>query len=204
MYGLGIRVSSYVQWAAAIVVQRIGPESLPKIRLLGLLLAGGVTVGLLHQVAQGQLDAAAIHVLLLLATGPHMFLVPVYAWRVLTCCDGYWDPLEGYGERQLRVFRVVNFGLVATASSVGVWFYTTHLPGLHRDCVQYGLLFGKAALDNAALAALNGLLFLLMVLTCAVIGVSKACCGEGEPRGRRRGRRRDRHVSARHARLDGS
>ncbi|KAM4065876.1 hypothetical protein HRG_000038 [Hirsutella rhossiliensis] len=166
MYGLGIRISSYVQWFAAIVFQRTGPESLPEIRLLGLLLSGGVAIGLLHQISQGKLDAAAIYVLLLLATGPHTFLVPVYIWRALTCCDPFWNPLEGYGEEQLRVFRVLNFALIITASSIGVWFYTTHLPALNRGCVQYGFFFGKTSLDdNAPFAALNALLYLLMVLT---------------------------------------
>lgn len=176
MYGLGIRMASYVQWLAAIVFQRIGPESLPEIRLLGLLLSGGITIGLLHQLHQGELDAAAIYLLLLLATGPHMFLVPVYIWRVSTCCDPFWDPLEGYGEQQLRVFRVLNCGLVLTASSVGVWFNTTHLPALQRGCVQYGFFFGKASLDNnAPFAALNALIYLLMMLTCGSIMASKAC-----------------------------
>lgn len=200
MYGLGIRISSYVQWSAAIVFQRKGPKSLPEIRLLGLLLSGGVTIGLLHQTGQGKLDAAAIYILLLLATGPHMFLVPVYMWRALTCFDPLWNPLRGYQEEQLRAFRVLNMVLILTASSVGVWFYTTHLPALNRDCVQYGFMFGKATLDdNAPFAALNALLYLLMLLTCATIVLGRACCRAEESRRRRRRLRgrRTRHVDSR-------
>ncbi|KJZ72441.1 hypothetical protein HIM_08110 [Hirsutella minnesotensis 3608] len=194
MYGLGIRLSSYLQWLAAIAFQRRAPKALPTIRVLGLLLSGGITIGLLAQVIHGQLDPGAIHTLVLLATGPHLFLVPVYAWRLVTCCDDFWDPLRIYKEDHLRTFRVLNYLQALAASSLGVWFYTTHLPNLRRDCHQYGFLFGQVRLDdNAALAAFNAMLFLLIDGACICFALSRVhgCWWvKGRSRKRRLGRKR--------------
>ncbi|PHH92755.1 hypothetical protein CDD83_5379 [Cordyceps sp. RAO-2017] len=202
MLGLGIRVASYVQWLAALCFQHIGPESLPEIRLLGLLLSGGITIGLLVQVAYGRLDAAAIYISLLLATGSHMFLVPVYVWRAVMCWDPFWNPLTWYGEEELRTYKVLKFAQIVTASSVGVWFFTTYLPGLDRDCLQYGFLFSKTQLDhNAAFAAFNAILYLAICIVCTVTAASKVCCRiKSRPPKRRLGSKRTReHIKCMHA-----
>ncbi|POR34817.1 Uncharacterized protein TPAR_05018 [Tolypocladium paradoxum] len=168
MYGLGIRLSFYTQWFAALAFEHIGPESLPEIRLVGLLLSAGVTIGLVAQLVGGALDAAGVYVLLLLGTGSHLFLVPVYAWRALSCCSPYWNPLAWSREEQLRVFRVLNLVLVLTAASVGVWFFAAYLPGLDRGCRQFGFFFSQASLDhNEPFVAFNAALYVLVIVGCA-------------------------------------
>lgn len=189
MYGLGIRLSFYTQWFAALAFEHNGPESLPEIRLLGLLLSAAVTIGLIVQLVGGALDAAGVYVLLLLGTGSHLFLVPVYASRALSCCNPYWDPLAWSREEQLRVFRVLNFALVLTAASVGVWFFATYLPGLDRGCRQFGFFFSQASLDhNAPFVAVNAALCILAVVGCVSVVLMKACFVPAYPRRRRRRR----------------
>jgi len=56
-----------------------------------------------------------------------------------------------------------------TAASTAVWFFTTHVPGLHREgrCHQYGFLFSPMPLDgNAGFLAFNAAVYLLMLLVC--------------------------------------
>ncbi|PNY27979.1 Uncharacterized protein TCAP_02095 [Tolypocladium capitatum] len=189
MYGLGIRLSLYTQWFAALAFEHMGQESLPEIRLLGLLLSAGVTVGLMAQLARGALDAAGIYILLLLGSGSHLFLVPVYAWRALSCCNPYWSPPAWSQEEQLRVFRVLNFVLILTASSVGVWFFATYLPGLDRGCRQFGFLFSQASLDyNEPFVAVNAALYVVIVVGCVAVVLMKACFVPADARRMRRRR----------------
>ncbi|KND95298.1 hypothetical protein TOPH_00029 [Tolypocladium ophioglossoides CBS 100239] len=195
MYGLGIRLSLYTQWFAALAFEHIGPESLPEIRLLGLLLSAGVTLGLLVQLVRGTLDAAGIYILLLLGTGSHLFLVPVYAWRALSCCNPYWNPLAWSQEEQLRVFRVLNFSLILTASSVGVWFFATYLPGLDRNCRQFGFFFSQASLDhNEPFVAVNAALYVLIIVGCGSVVLTKACFVPAYSRRMRRRRVPKEHI----------
>jgi len=98
-----------------------------------------------------------------------MFLVPVYLFRPVTCWNPRYNPLSWSKERQVRVFRLTEWALVVTAASTAVWFFTTHVPGLHREgrCHQYGFLFSPMPLDgNAGFLAFNAAVYLLMLLVC--------------------------------------
>ncbi|GJN86771.1 hypothetical protein PLIIFM63780_010353 [Purpureocillium lilacinum] len=186
MYGLGIRFTFYMQWFSALYFNHIGQEVLPAVRLLGLCLSIAATTALLIQIsrldstdsetsgipsamAPAPLDPAGIYIVLLLSTGTYMFLVPVYLFRPVTCWNPRYNPLSWSKERQVRVFRLTEWALVVTAASTAVWFFTTHVPGLHREgrCHQYGFLFSPMPLDgNAGFLAFNAAVYLLMLLVC--------------------------------------
>ncbi|KYK57343.1 hypothetical protein DCS_04352 [Drechmeria coniospora] len=174
MYGLGIRLAVYIQWLAVALFHHIGPESMSEIRLLGLILSSSLAISLLLHLAEGGngIDAAGIYILILLTTGSHLFLVPVYAWRALTCFRPWWNPLAWSGEEQLRIFRIVSFTLILVVSAVAVWFFSTHVPRLERGCLQFGFFFGKTALDgNTSFLAFNAVLYLLILQICVAMAL---------------------------------
>lgn len=148
---------------------------LSEIRLLGILLSGAITLCLIVQAARGDAYAADIHIMLLLAAGTtYLFLMPMYIWRVLVCCNPYWDPLRWSREVILPVFGLSYFGLLLTVASLGIWFYTTYLPGKGIQCEQWGFFFNKVQLDNKAFDAIHTVMYLVIVLVCLSIVLSRS------------------------------
>lgn len=195
LYGLGIRVAIYLEWLGIIWFNYIDQTALPDLRLLGLCLSGSMTLAVLIQSVDGFLRASETYVMIVLATGGTLFLVPVYIWRVMTGCRSYWNPLYWTEEEPLRISRFINFAIVLIGACVAVRFFAGILPHLNDSCQQYGFMFSKVSLDNWAFIALNSMLHVAVVAVCALILV--ADCGPSLPREssrRRRRRRRQKFV----------
>jgi hypothetical protein len=173
MYGLGIRIAFYLQWAGVTLLTYFDERSLPDIRLLGLLLSGAMSLSLVIQVANDRLQPADIYISLLLAAGIFIFLVPIYVWRALTLCNPYWNPLRWIRENQIPAVRFAHFGLVVAVASLATWYYTTFLPSWDNDCEQYGFFFTKVSLHNTPYIAFNAILYILMIVVCAGILLQK-------------------------------
>lgn len=196
MYGLGIRIAFYLQWLGTLWFNYVDQTALPDLRLLGLCLSGSMTLVLLMQSLDTALDAAEMYVMTVLATGAHMFLVPVYIWRLVAGCRCYWDPSYWTEEEPLRIYRVVNFVTMVAGTCVAVWFFAAHLPGLEDGCQQYGFIFGELSMKNWGFIVLNSMLHAAVLVVCVVILLAKL--GRKVKRGsirRRRRRRREKFVS---------
>ena len=163
----------YLQWLACLWFNFIDQRSLPDIRLLGLILSGSMMLALIIQLAEGRLAAAEMYTMIVLVTGDNIFLVPVYAWRTLSGCSWYWDPLYWSKEEPLRINRMINFATAVVGSSLATWFFAAHLPRLDVACEQYGFLFGKVSLANLSFIAMNAILYIAILAVCAVILMSK-------------------------------
>ncbi|EHK44520.1 hypothetical protein TRIATDRAFT_245960, partial [Trichoderma atroviride IMI 206040] len=150
MYGLGIRLGIYIQWLGEILVEFFDDADVSDIRLLGLLLSGGIILGLLVAIASQDVQPAGVYIVLQLAAGCYIFLIPIYIWNTLSCCDPKWDPLKWTGEIKMPVYGISNVILLTVISAIGIWFFVTYIPTQGRQCEQFGFFFAKIKLDNAA------------------------------------------------------
>lgn len=196
MYGLGIRVAFYIQWIGTIGFNYIDQTALPDLRLLGLCLSASMTLALLIQAANHALTASEMYVMVVLATGGYMFLVPVYMWRIITGCRCYWDPSYWTEEEPLRIYRVLNFTTVFVGACMAIWFFAAYLPGSDDACQQYGFMFGKSTMKSWSFVVLNAMLHVAVVAACAVILIVKwgPKLSSWESSRRRRRRRREKFV----------
>lgn len=166
MYGLGIRIAVYTQWFGAVIMSHVDESYLPNIRILGILLSAAIVISLIIQAIGKTLQAADVYITLLLATGLYIPLVPVYFLRGLTLCHPRWDPLRWSAEQPAPAVAICNFVLLLVVASVGVWYYTTFLPGARRGCMQYGFFFSRVSLGNNAFIAFGAILYISMVIIC--------------------------------------
>lgn len=88
-YGLGIRLAFYVQWFGLVVLTScsagIGAAAALELHFLHGLTTAAAAVGLAININNG-LAPAEVLVVLVLACGALYFWVPVYVWRLATCC----------------------------------------------------------------------------------------------------------------------
>lgn len=199
LYGLGIRTAFYIQWAAAVLVAFIDESELPDIRHLGLLLSAAETLSIIVAASSSPpftsspspspsfypepppLQPTDIYISLLLAAGLYLPLIPLCLARALTLCSPYWNPFRFLRERASPASRACSFLLLLAVSSVAVWFFTTFLPGWWGrpdadGCRQYGFFFARVSLDDRGFVVVNALLFILVIVVCAGVLLSKAGC----------------------------
>lgn len=176
LYGLGLRAAFYIQWFGALALQYLDERQLADVRLLGLCLSGGMAISLVIQVANSRLEASEIYVMLLLAVGSWLFLVPLYLWRAFSLCSPYWNPFRVSKEKQSPVYKFANWAVLVALASVAAWYYATFLPNLDKDCRQYGFFFSKVSLENKAYIAFNAILYFLILAVCAVLFLMNLGC----------------------------
>lgn len=203
LYGLGIRTAFYIQWSAAVLVAFLDESELPPIRHLGLLLSAASTLSIIITASSSPpftssslqptssspltlpdtppLQPADVYITLLLASGIYLPLIPPSFVRLLTLCSPYWNPFRFLRERPSPASRACSFLLLLAVSSVAVWFYTTFLPGWWGrsdadGCDQYGFLFAPISLDDRAYVVFNALLYIVIIVACVGVMLSKVGC----------------------------
>ncbi|KAL7954744.1 hypothetical protein V8C34DRAFT_293568 [Trichoderma compactum] len=192
MYGLGIRLGIYLQWFGEILVEFFDDADVSDIRLLGLLLSGAIVLALLVEIVNNNVQAADIYIVLQLAGGSYIFLIPIYIWKTLTCCDRKWDPLKWTREIHVPVYSVSTMVVLVVISSLQLWFFSTYMPTRGHQCEYYGFFFTKVKLDNVGFIVVNIILHIIVILVC--VGIVLSYTGFWERRFRiRRHRRRKKH-----------
>ncbi|KAL7930723.1 hypothetical protein V8C35DRAFT_329952 [Trichoderma chlorosporum] len=193
LYGLGIRLGVYIQWFGEILVELFDEADVSDVRLLGLLLSGAIVLALLVEIADQGAQAADIYIMLQLAGGSYIFLVPVYIWRALTCCHRKWDPLKWKREIPMPVYSVSTMMLMVIISALQLWFFSTYIPTNGHRCEYYGFFFTKIRLDNVAFIVINIVLHIIVILVCAGIVLSYTGFCKGQFPARRHRRRKKHH-----------
>ncbi|KAK4081253.1 uncharacterized protein Triagg1_2785 [Trichoderma aggressivum f. europaeum] len=192
MYGLGIRLGIYFQWFGEILVEFFDDADVSDIRLLGLLLSGAIVLALLVEIVNHSVQAADIYIMLQLAGGSYIFLIPIYIWKTLTCCDRKWDPLKWTREIHVPVYSVSTMIVLVIVSSLQLWFFSTYMPTRDHQCQYYGFFFTKVKLDNVGFVVVNIILQIIVILVC--VGIVLSYTGFWEKQFRiRRHRRRKKH-----------
>ncbi|KAK2011667.1 hypothetical protein LZ32DRAFT_618977 [Colletotrichum eremochloae] len=169
LYGLGIRVAFYIQWFGAIVVEYLEVADLPDMRFLGLLFSAAALIGLVVRLSAATLQPADVYIVLLLATGIYIFLVPLYAWKAVTCFRPYWDPFRWSKETPSPAFKGLNFTLLLAITSLAIWYWCTFAPDNPCSSKQYGFLFSRISLGNKGFIASNAIMYFVILLACVLI-----------------------------------
>jgi hypothetical protein len=113
-----------------------------------------------------------IYVVLLLTFGGYLYLVPLYIWRLLTCCTPRWDPSRYARVKVGKVFSALNFALLISVSVFQLWFWFSKvkISGFSTtgtsNCRPYGFFFYKFHLDARGFVIAN-ISFHLILLACS-------------------------------------
>lgn len=96
------------------------------------------------------------YIILILAFGSYLVLVPIYIWRIFTGCNPLWDPTRFPRVNPGRVYSVCNTVLLILVLVFQLWFWIHQVPKLNVDgCRGYGFFFWKFDLNSKAFVALN-------------------------------------------------
>ncbi|CAN8106198.1 unnamed protein product [Discula destructiva] len=181
-YGLGIRMAFYLQWFGLIITCWLLESDALSFKFLNSLTILATAIGLALNL--DLLQPAEIYIILLLVCGTLYFLVPVYLWRLLTCCRPWWDTERWNRMRMGWLFRACMALLFGTLLGIQIWFWCTGVyvrPTVaDTNCQQYGFFFGQMVLDGPALTAINIILHIAMLLMgiwlfCVWIGMFDDC-----------------------------
>lgn len=165
MYGLGIRLGYYLQWFGGLLAAWIAPSEVKTLRFtIELFVAASFLALIIHTARDvNSLAHVETYIVLLLMFGVYLALIPIYIWRVLTCCDPYWDPTRWPKVDPGRLTANLSFILLVGVLVYQYWFWFAHMPSLDDiNCQQYGFLFGQVRLNSKVSVAVNALAYCFM------------------------------------------
>jgi hypothetical protein len=170
MYGLGIRVGFYLQWYSTILASWIAPSEVPSMRLSNSFFVAATFIALIIQVARDNLNTSEIYIILLLTFGGYLYFVPLYIWRLLTCCEPRYDPSRFSRVENKRVFSLLNFMLLISVSAYQLWFWTRKVQEDYvAGCVEYGFFFMKFPLRARGFRIANISFHCILLASCVVV-----------------------------------
>lgn len=196
-YGVGIRIAFYLQWFGMIVASWALESGALNLKFINALTTAATSIGLVLNL--NKLQPVEIYIVLLLTCGTLYFTVPIYLWRLVTCCRPWWDP-----ERWTRInvgwlFRVLTYSMYGALLSLHIWFWCKGVrqrrvldPELATDteCEQFGFLFGQAKLDGPGMAISNLIFHLTILLVGTGVFANRVGIFEGYYWDKSRKRRR--------------
>lgn len=196
IYGLGIRLSFYLLWFAALIGERFDGRYVKVLRAAELTLAYAVVVGLCMTADGGYLFAAEVYITMLLISTTVYLLIPRHT-----------TDLVAWVRPDLRLaYQHDGFGVVVTLRCLFVlmvvglqlWFWGTGVDSAEIDrnlraqgggCQapqQFGFAFGPLELHGGGYRALNVVLMLALLAGGMIVGVMKARVINGRVSRRRR------------------
>ncbi|KAL5414204.1 hypothetical protein PMIN03_003287 [Paraphaeosphaeria minitans] len=198
MYGLGIRLAYYFQWYGAILARWLAPSEVKSLAFSTdvFVAATFLALAILTLTDVDSLEPVETYIVLLLMFGGYLALAPIYVWRLLTACDPYWDPTR-YPRVNLGAMSAnLSFTLLIGVLVFQYWFWFDRVPDLdHRNCQQYGFVFGEVRLNSKASVVLHALMYFWLGLVCIYILLIKLRAMAGFPDPGAEGRRPKRaHV----------
>ncbi|KAF2265878.1 hypothetical protein CC78DRAFT_531987 [Lojkania enalia] len=167
MYGLGIRLGYYFQWFGGVFAAWIAPSEVKSVRFSIDLFVAATFLALIILTAQdvNSLQPAETYIILLLMFGAYLALIPIYIWRLFTCCDPFWDPSRYPLVRQGALAANFSFLLLIGVLVFQYWFWFNRVPDLDRvGCQQYGFFFGQFRLNSRAFVIINALAYFFLGL----------------------------------------
>lgn len=198
MYGLGIRIGFYLQWYGAILARWIAPSEVKNLAFSLDIFVAATFLALINLTFNdfNSLEPVETYIVLLLLFGAYLALVPIYVWRLLTACNPYWDPTR-YPRVNLGAMSAnLSFTLLIGVLVFQYWFWFDRVPDLdHRNCQQYGFIFGEVRLNSKASIVLHALMYFWLGMVCLYILVLKLKAISGFPDPGAEGRRaRKAHI----------
>lgn len=209
MYGFGIRLSFYVQWAAIIAADYVfTPSRSVRERAVTFLMEVAVLIALAKHSREGSITAAEAYICSLLVSTTLLFHVPSVFWRMLCCCKTECDLLLGSRWRSWATPARDFLTGMRACYIVGLcgyefWFWSAGVETLTeaRDdtrCQRLGFLFGQVRLASGAFAGFQIVMYALLLagaVYTAATGMHERCGERERQRARRKWRRRMRRCA---------
>lgn len=173
MYGLGVRLGFYLQSYSSILASWLAPSEIDGLRFTNSLFVASTFLALIISTATGasNLQAVDIYVTLLLTFGSYLFLIPLYAWRIVTAGNARLDPTRWPLARPSTLYNVLTSLLLLAVGAFQVWFWAwrvTHaIPA--EGCPQYGFFFARIRLHSLGFRVLHLVLYSLVLCACTVL-----------------------------------
>jgi hypothetical protein len=110
MYGLGIRLSFYLQWYSSILALWLALSEIEGLRFTNSLFVASAFLALIISTSNDAsgLQPVGIYVTLLLTFGYYLFLIPLYAWRVVTTGKASLGPTRWPVVRPTALYNVLT------------------------------------------------------------------------------------------------
>lgn len=112
-----------------------------------------------------------IYVTLLLTFGYYLFLVPLYAWRIVTAGNARLDPMRWSVVPLGVLYNVLASLLLLAIGAFQLWFRAWRVPqpSLTDGCQEYGFFFARIRLNSLGFRVLNLVLYSLVMFACTVL-----------------------------------
>jgi hypothetical protein len=170
MYGLGIRIGFYCHWFGSVLASWLARGEFRLIKLSNFLFVGGTFLAVVLQTSQNKLLPVETYIVLLLAFGGYLNVVPLYLWKGFTWCEPRMDPSKYPRASTGRIFMLMNFALMVGLSVFQLWFWIRRVSAVASDgCVEFGFFFAQIPLNEKGFVVANILFHFFLLFTC--IGV---------------------------------
>jgi hypothetical protein len=184
MYGLGIRIGSYLQWLSLLVAACYVPSELPGLRTSNAFLTSATFIGLVVETALKDLDVTEIYITMLLVFGSQYIWLTAMLWRVLTPSDP--DPALSTDTEPSKSSRMLWFSAskmhwfsftLIQAAQIGfqLWFWIFKIAKFARredTCQRFGFGFYKFGLTSDGFRIFNIMLKAsLLILTICLFAL---------------------------------
>lgn len=185
MYGLGIRISFYLQWLGTIFAAYLAPSEVPGLRLSLAFFISATFLALIIQASWETITPLDIYVTLLLTYGSYYAYIPIYFWRIITFCNPFWDPTRWPKVPVTGFYRRANLTLLMAVSGFQIWFWGVGINELDGGfvvddgdgdgiqggaCQEWGFFFTKVPLHAGLFIAVN-IFFAVALLICVLVGM---------------------------------
>jgi hypothetical protein len=110
-------------------------------------------------------------VTLLLTFGYYLFLVPLYAWSIVTAGKASLDSTRWPVVRPTALYNVLASLLFLAVGAFQLWFWASRVtqPSSSQDCQQYAFFFARIHLKSLRFRILKLVLYSLEMLVCVIL-----------------------------------
>ncbi|KAH8629343.1 hypothetical protein IG631_16600 [Alternaria alternata] len=144
MYGLGIRIGSYLQWLSLLIAARYVPSELPGLRTSNAFFTSATFIGLVVETALKDIEITEIYITMLLVFGSRYIWLTAMLWGLFTPSEP-----ESKSSREPRfsssLWHWFSFGLVQVAQiGFQMWFWIFKVAKFARrenTCQRFGFGF---------------------------------------------------------------
>jgi hypothetical protein len=167
MYGLGIRIGFYCHWFGIILASWTARGEFRLMKLSNFFFVGATFLALIIRTSQNNLLPVETYIVLLLAFGGYLNVVPLYLWKLFTWCEPRMDPSRYARASTGRIFQLMNFSLMIGVSVFQLWFWIGRVSAVASvGCVEFGFFFAKLPLNEKGFVVANILFHFFLLFTC--------------------------------------
>ena len=173
MYGLGIRIGFYSHWFGVVLASWVARGEYRLLKLSYFFFVGAIFLSVILQTTKNSLLPVETYIVLLLAFGGYLNVVPLYLWKAFTWCEPRMDPSRYPRASTGRIFQLLNFTLMIALSVFQLYFWIKRVNAVASDgCVEFGFFFAQLPLNEKGFVVANILFHFFFLFICVgVVGV---------------------------------